>query len=45
MGFYQDEDVSAECPVCDRVFDRSSNWRANENSMNQHMQVAVMLGV
>jgi len=43
MSYYYDdasseEDVSVECEICDRVFEKSRNWRANDNSMRQHLQ-------
>ena len=31
-------DVSATCPTCYKVFNRSANKKANQNSMEQHHQ-------
>jgi len=39
MSFYYNKDVSAECPHCEREFDHFDNYRANKNSMLQHMKV------
>ena len=41
MSYYYNtyDDDAYECPVCYRIFDNGRNWRANENSMNMHLQV------
>ena len=39
MSYYYNDDDASECPVCYRVFDNVRNWRANQNSMEMHLQV------
>ena len=39
MSYYYNDDDASECPVCYRVFDNGRNWRANQNSMEMHLQV------
>ena len=38
-----EEDVSAVCSACERVFERGDNWRANNHNMEQHRQVRVSI--
>jgi len=37
-----EEDVSAVCSACERVFERGDNWRANNHNMEQHRQTHFM---
>ena len=34
-----DQNVAVDCPTCHRVFDHSNSKRANQNSLEEHMQV------